>query len=68
LLTWRDAEESAELMQLEAMWVEENAHTYADIEEIEQPGLRSRIANVFVSIGVKLDPTAVENLETTEVA
>jgi hypothetical protein len=55
-------------MQMEALWVQENPYTYQVIEEIEQPGLRSRLASVLVQIGVKLDPAAVENLDAGEAA
>jgi hypothetical protein len=71
MLTWRDAEEEAELMQMQAFWAQEPSLEYTSfIEEIELPKtpLRRRLATALVQIGVRIDPLAVESLNPEEAA
>ena len=71
MLTWRDAEEEAELMQLEAFWAQEPSLEYTSlIEEIElsKAPLRRRLATALVQIGVRIDPLAAESLNPEEAA
>ena len=71
MLTWRDAEEDAELMQMEAFWAQQPSLAYTPlIEEIElsKTPLRRRLATALVQIGVRIDPLAVESLNSDEVA
>jgi hypothetical protein len=51
MLTWRDAEEEAELLQMEAFWAQEPSLEYTSlIEEIElsKTPLRRRLATALV--------------------
>jgi hypothetical protein len=71
MLTWRDAEEEAELMQMEAFWSQEPIfdHTLAIEEiELEKTPLRRRLATALVQIGVRIDPTAADGLNPEEAA
>jgi hypothetical protein len=80
MLTWRDAEEAAELIQMEAFWsfeglrlsgAQEPSLEYTSlIEEIElsKTPLRRRLATALVQIGVRIDPLVVESLNPEEVA
>ena len=68
MLTWRDAEEEAELVQLQAMWDGDSRREPVYIEEIERPSLRNRLATALVQIGVKLDPSALEAITSDDAA
>ena len=66
LLTLRDAEEAAELMQRRAEWEKPLEPDYlAILEEYEsqQVSLRRRVASALVQIGVRLDPGVTDDLK-----
>jgi hypothetical protein len=73
MLTWRDAEEAAELVQRRADWEvvlrPEHISALEEFElEAEQVSLRRRLASAFVQIGVRLDPSIAEELKEQAVA
>jgi hypothetical protein len=71
MLTWRDAEEEVELVQLEALWAPEPVlEDLWAIEEIEleRTPLRRRLATALVAIGVRLDPSAADSLNSEDAA
>ncbi len=71
MLTWRDAEEEAELIQLEALWAPEPVmEDIWAIEEIElsKTPLRRRLATALVAMGVRLDPTAADSTNSEDAA
>jgi hypothetical protein len=72
MLTWRDAEEEAERVQMEVLWApEQTMEDLWAIEEIEledRTSLRSKLATVLVQMGVKLDPTAAESITADNAA
>lgn len=71
MLTWRDAEEEAELVQLEALWAPEPVmEDLWAIEEIElsKTPLRRRLATALVQMGVRLDPTAAGSINSEDAA
>jgi hypothetical protein len=71
MLTWRDAEEEAERIQLEAFWAPEAAtEDLLAIEEIEleRTPLRRKLATALVQIGVKIDPGVAESLSSEPAA
>ncbi len=72
MLTWRDAEEEAELMQMAAFWSQEPSFDHTSIiEEIEldeRTSLRRRLATALVQIGVRIDSSAADGLTPEEAA
>ena len=71
MLTWRDAEEEAERVQLETLWapepIMEDLWAIEEIE-LERTPLRRRLATALVQIGVKLDPSAAESISAETAA
>ena len=71
MLTWRDAEEEAELMQMTAYWSLEPSFDHSEIIEeilLEKTPLRRRLATALVQMGVRIDPMAVDGLKPDEAA
>ena len=71
MLTWRDAEEEAELMQMEAYWSQEPTFDHSSIIEeivLEKTPLRRRLATALVQMGVRIDPMAADGLNPEEAA
>ena len=68
MIIWSELEEHAELEKAEVAAIGYEQSDLADfIEEHESDRpLRRRLASAIVSLGIKIDPKAVEDLTATE--